>query len=49
MDFWTFLGGLTMGAAAAAIYDMGSSPKMMGDALDEDQGEDVMPTDLQGL
>lgn len=30
MDFWTFLGGLTMGAAAAAIYDMSSSPKLLG-------------------
>lgn len=36
MDVWTFLGGLTMGAAAAAIYDMGSSPKMMGDKRDEE-------------
>lgn len=29
MDVWTFLGGLTMGAAAAAIYDMSSGPQPM--------------------
>lgn len=30
MDFVSFLGGLTLGAAAAVIYDLSSSPKMMG-------------------
>lgn len=43
MDFWTFLGGLTMGAAAAAIYDMSSSPKMMGDRCEDDCEEEEDP------
>lgn len=30
MDFVSFLGGLTLGAAAAVIYDLSSAPKMLG-------------------